>query len=470
MTRDEAKLLYDSGEEAVVSKLLEMAAINAALTQRVQAIESRLAKDSHNSHKPPSSDIFKPPKSLRPMSPQALKSGGQKGHSGQTLEFVAEPDQTIYHQPNECDQCGMALDTVEEGYVERRQVMDLPPVRLHVTEHRVQIAVCPHCQHRNKGSFPAGVCAPVVYGSGLSAWIVYLHLWHLLPYARLCQLLSDLTGQPISQGTVAGMVRKAHNKLEPVENAIGEAIVASSVAGADETKLKGAGWLHVLRTDSLTWLGCHAQRGQKAMQGLGLLPRFSGTLVHDCLSGYFGFGKNHGLCAAHLLRDLVFVEERFGQGWETEMKTLLLDAKDAAQEARQAGSATIANFDSVSASYDSVLARAYKAHPPPTEKKAKGKSQTPFWLRLLDRFRDYKRYVLTFARDVSVPFDNNGSERDIRMSKVRQKISGRFRGAEGPAWFCRIRGYLSTLRKQNIEVFPALKSLFDGNIIMPQIA
>ena len=286
-----------------------------ALSARLTALEDRLSQDSHNSHKPPSSDTFKPPKSLRPMSPGSLKSGGQKGHKGQTLEFAPEVDTVVEHLPAQCQTCGCSLSEapVSEGF-ERRQILNLPPVRLQVTEHRAPVVVCPHCQCRNKSAFPPQVSAPVVYGSGLCAWVVYLHLWHLVPYARLCQMLRDLTGQSVSEGTVAGILRRAHAKLEPVEKAIGEAIVASPVAGADETHLKGAGWLHVLRTDSLTHLGCHAKRGKEAMEALGLLPRFAGTLTHDCWSGYFGFGRNHALCCAHLLRDLVFVEDLLRSG------------------------------------------------------------------------------------------------------------------------------------------------------------
>ena len=328
------------------------------------------------------------------MSPQSLKSGGRKGHTGQTREFVAEPDTVVYHAPSHCDQCGADLpclsspssaeeESTAAAFAERRQVLDLPPVRLQVTEHRAQLVVCPHCQRQNKGAFPSGVSAPVVYGSGLCAWVVYLHLWHLLPYARLCQLLSDLTGQSVSQGTVAGILRRAHEKLEPVEAAIGAAIVASPVAGADETRLKGAGWLHTLRTDTLTHLGCHAKRGKEGMQALGLLPRFGGTLVHDCWSAYFGFGGDHGLCGAHLVRDLVFVEERFGpkekggHDWATKMKCLLLDAKEAAGKARDAGQSQVADFAALQDRYDLVVAEAYKA--PSTARVYEGGDRGNHW-------------------------------------------------------------------------------------------
>jgi transposase len=468
MTCEEAEALYAEGKDAVVSYLVE-------LSTRVRSLEDRLSKDSHNSHKPPSSDTFKPPKSLRPMPSHSLKSGGQKGHKGQTREFSATIDKVALHLPEQCQKCGGSLAeasaTADDSVAERRQVMDLPPIRLQVTEHRAPVVVCPHCQCQNKKAFPQNVSAPVVYGSGLCAWIVYLHLWHLIPYARLCQMLKDLTGQSVSEGTVAGVLRRAYDKLEPVETAIGEAIVASPVAGADETKLKGAGWLHVLRTDSLTHLGCHAKRGKEGMEAIGLLPRFTGTLTHDCWSGYFHFGKNHALCGAHLLRDLVFVEERFGPKdkgghvWATEMKQWMLDAKEAAGKAREQGNLAPENCVALVQRYDAILANAYKSHPPPDPMPTK----TPFWLLLLDRLRDYRQYVLTFVRDVRVPFDNNGSERDIRMTKVRQKVSGCFRGEEAPDWYCRIRGYLSTIRKQNIDILTALTALFDAEPVIPAL-
>ncbi len=467
MTREEAQFLYAQGEEAVVSFLLEISA-------RLTALEDRLSKDSHNSHKPPSSDAFKPPKSLRPMSPDSLKnkSGGQKGHKGQTLEFAAEVDTVVAHLPAQCQTCGYSLSEVPASDTfERRQVLELPPVRLQVTEHRAPVIVCPQCQKSNKSAFPPPVSAPVVYGSGLCAWVVYLHLWHLVPYARLCQMLQDMTGQSVSEGTVAGILRRAHEKLEPVETAIAEAIVASPVAGADETKLKGAGWLHVLRTESLTHLGCHAKRGKEGMQAIGLLPRFAGTLIHDCWSGYFSFGKNHALCGAHLLRDLMFVEERFGpeekggHAWAAQMTQWMRGAKEAATKARAQGKPAPDNVAGLTERYDALLANAYQKHPPPEPMPKK----TPFWLLLLDRLRDYREYILTFVRDVAVPFDNNGSERDLRMAKVRQKISGRFRGQDAPQWFCRIRGYLSTLRKQNIDIMTALNTLFEERPLMPTL-
>jgi len=475
MTQGEAEAIYDQGKEAVVALLLKMDATITALSARVQALEDRLSKDSHNSNKPPSSDPpfapFKKPQSLKPKS--GKKSGGQRGHPGHTLCLSDSPDQIQEHIPLACHSCGHSLvgmsPTRSERY-ERRQVFDLPPLRLQVTEHRVHTLLCPSCGGPNAGCFPAGVEQPVQYGPRLSGLCVYLQQYHLLPFGRLSELLQDLFGACLSEGTLWNLTRRLTSTLAPVQEAIDSALERGALLHSDETGMrlgKKLYWLHVYSTEHLTRYAWHKRRGKVAMQEIGVLPAFGGTAVHDGWSGYFAFTNcTHALCGAHLLRDLVFVAERFGKSgaWANAMKCLLQEMKEAADQARANGQTQAAGLDVFLSRYGAILKAGYGANPdpPPSEKAS-------FSLRLLDRFRDWQACICRFAEAVWVPFDNNQAERDLRMVKVRQKVSGCFRSEAGAEAFCVIRGYLSTLKKQGIALLSALQSAFQGKPPTPRL-
>lgn len=473
MTQDEAEATYNQGKEAVVALLLKMDATIAALSARVQALEDRLSKDSHNSSKPPSSDPpfrpFKKPQSLTPKS--GKKSGGQPGHEGQTLRLCDTPDRVLEHAPFACQGCGHRLAGLPSSGTERRQVLDLPPLRLQVTEHRVQTILCPWCGRSNAARFPRGVEQPTQYGSGLGGLCVYLQHYHLLPYERLSEMLKDLFGAALCEGTLWNLTRRLKGALAPVQEAIRSARVQGVLLHSDETGMrigKRLSWLHVYSTNRLTLYAWHKRRGKAAMQEIGVLPAFSGTAVHDGWSGYFAFPNcSHALCGAHLLRDLVFVAERFGLAgaWAKQMKRLLQEMKAGADLARASGQAQAEGLDAFLWRYEAILKAGYATNPdPPPGEKAS------FSLRLLDRFRDWQACICRFAQQVWVPFDNNQAERDLRMVKVRQKVSGCFRSEEGADAFCAIRGYLSTLKKQGMALLPALQSAFEGEPVMPVLA
>ena len=503
-TREDLLAIYAAGPEAVlalVEALLaritaleaantELAQANAGLVARVTHLEGRLALDSHNSSKPPSSDWGKPaPRSLRPApGTSGRQTGGQPGHPGTTLRLVDAPHRLEVHRPTQCAACGVALAEVGEGAErvgdERRQVVDLPPLALEVTEHRLAHVACPTCGVETAGVFPVGVTQPVQYGDRLRAVGVYLHDYQLLPYGRTLELVDDLFGAAPAEGTLQAAETTCFDALAATEDAIKVALQQADQAHFDETSLRVNGhreWLHVASTATLTHYGVHPKRGTAATDAIGILPAFTGTAEHDAWAPYFTYhGCRHALCNAHLLRELVYLHEQHQQAWADELVTLLVTGKDLVDTARAAGQAHLDEITRVTldAHYDHLLDQGRAANPlpaPPPEgtppaPPRRGKRKQTKAQNLLDRLVIHRREVLAFLDDFAVPFDNNQAERDLRMMKVQQKISGGFRSPDGAAAFARIRGYLSTLRKQGLPVLRALEGVFAGMPRAPCLA
>jgi transposase len=508
-TREEVLAIYRAGPEAVqalVDALLaritvlaqahaalgaahaDLAQANAALVARVTHLEDRLALDSHNSSKPPSSD-WGPreqpaPRSLRPPpGTSGRQTGGQPGHPGRTLRLVDPPDRLEVHRPTQCAACGIGLVGVAAGTVrldaERRQVVDLPPLALEVTEHRVGHVACPVCGGETAGAFPVEVTQPVQYGERLQAMAVYLHDYQLLPYARTIEVLDDLFGAAPAEGTLQAAETTCFQGLAATEAAIKQALQEAAVAHFDETSVRVEGqreWLHVASTPTLTHYGVHPQRGRDATDAIGILPAFTGTAEHDAWAPYFTYDAcAHALCNAHLLRELVYLHEQQHQAWADELATLLVTMKDVVDTARAAGQdrLDVVVRATLDAHYDHLLAQGGAANPPPDPPAAappkRGRPKHSKAQNLLARLTTHRRQVLAFVDDFAVPFDNNQAERDLRMMKVQQKISGGFRSAAGAAAFARIRGYVSTLRKQGLPILHALQGVFAGAPLLPNL-
>lgn len=447
----------------------------AVLAERVQELEAQGAKNSRNSSKPPSSDGLQKPKPKSQRKRSGRKPGGQRGHTGHRLEQVEAPDQVTVHAVEECDHCGEQLKEVEAEDLERRQVFELPPVHVEVTEHQAEIKACPACSQTSRGTFPLGVDHPVQYGPRLKATAVYLTQYQLVPLQRTQEFFWDVFAHGLSEGTLVNATGECFEQLAEVEAAIKERIRQSPVAHFDETGLRVEAqtqWLHCASTPELTHYGLHAKRGTVAMEALDILPGFRGTAVHDHWKPYFHYECSHALCNAHHLRELTYVHEQYDQAWGQEMIELLLEAK-AAVDASPTHSlgAQSKQRKRLETRYDEILARGFAANPPPVpaasapKKRGRPKQSKP--KNLLDRLRDYKPQVLAFLADPLVPFDNNQGERDIRMTKVRQKVSGTFRSQSGAHSFCRIRGYLSTVRKNTCNVMQALTSVFLAQPLTP---
>lgn len=481
LTREEILAVYTRGPEAVVA-LVEALLTHigrqdeqiAALTARVAVLEARLAKDSHNSSKPPASDgLAKRPKSLRVATGQPR--GGQPGHPGATLRRADRPDRLQVHTPRACRGCGASLALVPACRQERRQLHDLPPLRLVVTEHQAFAKICPHCQTLTQAAFPAALPQPVQYGPGIKALAVYLQEYQLLPFARTHELLADLFGCSLSEGTLATVLSTAAARLAPVQEAIRAALTTAAVAQFDETGVRlGARtqWLHQAGTERLTFYAVHPKRGKAALEAIGILPGFTGTSVHDGWAAYAGYPCQHALCNAHHLRELTFVAEQTKQPWAGAMIALLLAIKAGVAAARAAGATelTAAARADFADRYAVLVSEGLAANPPPSPPAGqRGRPKQSAAKNLLDRLDRQRGSVLAFMDDFAVPFDNNLAERDLRMVKVRQKISGCFRTQAGADAFCCLRGYISTLRKQGEHVLTALQTVFTGKPFLPQL-
>lgn len=487
-SREEILSVYEQGPEKVIElvegllsiirlltdQLQTQEASIRALTERVRQLEDQRAKDSHNSSKPPSSDGGRKQTKGNLRKKSGRSAGGQKGHQGSTLKMVDKPDKEIVHPVDRCEDCDFSL--VDEAVIdyERRQVFDIPPLKIEVTEHQAEIKICPCCGKVIKAFFPAGVDQPVQYGNRIKSLSVYLMNYQFHPYDRNREFFEDVFSHSLSVGTLWQNNLACYNALAVSEAVTKQLIIDSPVARFDETGYAVNGkrqWLHVASTPHLTAYMPHPKRGKEAMDEMNILPQYGGTAVHDFWKTYFNYECKHALCNAHLLRELIFISEQYKQSWAQDMIGLLLRIKMVVDEAKQSTDCldpkTIQTFED---EYQQILEEGFQANPPPdTSKlpKKRGRQKQSKAKNLLDRLREYQNEVLAFMYDFKVPFDNNLAERDIRMMKVQQKISGCFRSEEGARIFCRIRGYISTVRKQGINVLEAIQMAMDGKPFMP---
>jgi transposase len=478
-TREDILAALQQGPEAVIGLFETQKAIIEQLLTRLQALEDQIAKNSGNSSKPPSSDgLKKKPKSLRQRS--GKKSGGQAGHPGKTLKAVANPDHVEIHQVNRCSHCQASLEEVEVQRYEKRQEFDIPPwIKVEVTEHQAEIKACPICDHITVGEFPAGVDQPVQYGERIKAQMVYFHEHHFVPLERTAEIMEDLYNQPVSEGTIVAACTETAQQVEAIYQLTKtELTETKGTAHFDETGNRISGklwWLHVVCTTLMTYYAVHPKRGSKALDAIGIFPVFKGKAVHDAYCSYFQYENViNGLCNAHHLRDLIFIREQYQQTWASKMIDLLLEIKvavEAAQPERESLLPTqITDFET---RYDAILDSGLRENPAsepaePLPKKRGRPKQHPA-KNLLDHLKARKPETLAFMYDFKVPFDNNQAERDLRMVKLKQKISGCFRSEGGAEVFCRIRSYISTARKNEQRVLDALYMALKGSPFVPPI-
>jgi transposase len=463
-----------SGPDAAsYEQLLEVVAVlraeNARLVERVRELEARLGQNPRNSSRPPSSEgLDKPaPKSLRRQS--GRRPGGQKGHDGTTLMQVAQSDHEVVHEPGCCADCGRSLAGRPITGIERRQQFDLPPLRVEVTEHRLVEREC-LCGRRARGSAPDGVESPVQYGPRIAAVVVYLYVGQFLSKERTAQALSELFGTPLSAGTVAGVTARAAGRLGEFMDRVRDEIAGSEVVGFDETGLRVDAklhWVHCARTGKYTLVTCHPRRGREGIGDLGVLGRFRGIAVHDAWAPYDTYPDiAHQLCCAHALRELQGVVDCAPAGqwcWAGQAADALVAMQKLVAEAIEAGRDAV----DVAALAEQVSRYRSAALIGINETAARAgtlmKKHNALAHRLIDRQDDYLRFTI----DWRVTADNNGTERDIRMIKLRQKVSGCLRTLTGARQFCAIRSYLSTTAKHGMHFFQALVMLTEGNPWMP---
>jgi transposase len=458
-----------SGGEAVTAALqTENALLRSeitALMARIAELERRLGLNSSNSGKPPSSDGLKKPARVSSLrQPSGKKTGGQKGHPGETLRRTETPDVTIDHYPRACATCGAALTAKMTTDHVARQIFDLPePQPLIVTEHRAHRCCCAACGTQTRAAFPEGVSAPVQYGRRVGAFVLYLLHYQLLPEKRLAELMAHLFGINLVTATIARISQDCAQRFQSFADAVRDHVAAAPVKHMDETGFRIGGktqWLHIASTVLLTFYRVSPRRGS-------LLAHVTGIVVHDHWKPYYTLkGVLHALCNAHHLRELKALVEIEKEDWARKMQGLLRRACHATNLARERGVALRPGLIAlIERRYDTILTEGFVFHEAqPTlisaEVKARRRGRPPRRVghNLLLRLSIRKQDVLRFLVDPLVPFTNNLAERDGRMMKLRQKISGGFRSEDGAKEFGVIRSVLSTARKQGWDVLNALTS------------
>jgi transposase len=457
--------------EQILSTLLtKIAALEQVVKQqaaRIADLERRLNKNSSNSSKPPSSDgLGKPPRSTSLRENGKNKSGGQTGHKGETLKQTATPDIVKKHVLMTCPGCQHTLLHSPVLGIVKRQVFDIPPPKIEVTEHQAEIKYCTCCNKTVTALFPSEVRAPVQYGEVIRSWSIYYQYQHFIPEDRLQQLFSDLYGIQLATATLAGYNRIAFDALAPFEESILGLVKTAAVKNLDETGFRIAGktqWLHVASTKSATYY--HVSPKRKS-----LIDGLLGTVVHDHWKSYYNLlGVEHGLCNQHHLRELKAIIEHDKEPWASDMGRLL---RVALRCRHFHGSNAIPpeRLKWLIKIYDRIIKQGLAFHtaqiPLPCKGK-QGRQPRRTGHNLLLRLFHYKQDVLRFLHDREVPFTNNDAERDLRMMKGKQKVSGGFRTTQGAEHFARIRGFISTVRKQGFNVLNSIQAIFSDNIPIP---
>ncbi|MGH3966531.1 MAG: IS66 family transposase [Pseudonocardiaceae bacterium] len=457
--------------EELVALVVAQAEQIGLLKAEVAELRRQLGQNSRNSSKPPSSDspFTKPaPRSLRGKS--GRRPGGQPGHPGSTLALVDDPNERKRHEPGPCTGCGADLAEALEVGMERRQVFDLPPITVRVTEHQLIARRCA-CGATTCGSAPQGVRSPVQYGPRITAIILYLYVGQFLSKQRTASALAELFGTPVSEGTVAAVTRRAADGLDVFLERVKDRIAEAEVAGFDETGLRVAGalhWVHCARTGKYTLITCHPRRGTKGIDDAGVLTKFRGVAVHDAWAPYDTYADvEHQLCCAHALRELAAVADvappEVDWCWATQASDALVAMQEHVNEAIAAGADALDRDvrDKQVQLYRSAAQLGITATAARSDKVMR--KHNALARRLLNRQDDYLR----FTTDWRIPPDNNGCERDIRMIKLRQKVSGCLRTLTGAQQFCAIRSYLSTSVKHGRSFFDTLVMLADGRPWLP---
>ena len=445
----------------------------AALTARIAELETLLGRNSKNSSMPPSAEGFAKPPVTPNRAARRRRPGKQLGDQGHRLEPVAHPDHVVIHSPQRCESCARDLTHGEIVKEEIRQVFDLPEVRAVVTEHRAESRRC-RCGTVTTAPFPLEAIGPTCYGPSVRALLTYLVVAQHLPIERATEVFKECCAITVSTGFATSLIGEAGEGLDVFIGATREALRQSPILHLDETGARVAGklgWVHSASTSSLTSYLFHRRRGRVAIDEFGVLPGYSGVAVHDGWTPYRRYDATHALCNSHHLRELRAVSES-GQLWADELSALLVTTLDKVHAAKAAGQCSLSTrtLSSIIHHYDELVQAGLLANPPPLRTGKAGRPSRTKAANLAGRLSRYHDDVLRFATDFAVPFSNNQAERDLRMVKLQQKISGCYRTEAGATNYLAIRSYVSTARKQGINVLGALRDLFEGHPFMPGVA
>jgi len=467
---DRGELMKLSKEEIIeylFTVIKDMSKTIQVQREEIDELKARLNQNSKNSSNPPSRDVYDKPKSLR--KPSGKKAGGQSGHEGKGLKLMAEPDKYVSYEPQECTNCPKAAECQADKTVcETRYEIDIE-VRTITTAHQITRVTCPQSAKMLAGEFPDYINSSMQYGVNLKALAVSLNTVGMVSINRTHEILSGVFDVPISTGTISAMVSDCAQTVKSTVDEIKEAVKNEPLVHEDETGTrvdKRNAWAHVSSTESLTYIEMNESRGKKGMDAIGILTVFLGTLIHDCWASYFLYTNiRHGLCNAHLLRELTAVWENAKQAWAQELMGLVLEMKSVkekllSQNILEPPKELLEKFN---LAFDKILEEALALNPVPVpDKTKKGKPKRGKTGALVDRLILRKGEFLLFFTDFSIPFDNNQAERDFRMFKVKQKVSGGFRTMQGAKDFAAIMSYTGTARKRGIPAFYAIKNALIG--------
>jgi len=481
------KVLLELAE--IKQELLEAKDTISYLKDENKRLKEIINKDSSNSSKPPSTnDGFKDSKKASSNSKTKKSRGGQKGNTSNNLKKVSNPDHIEKLEINNCKNCNHSLLDVDSKVTGTKQLFDIPQIQLEVTEYQQHSKTCPCCNTINKPNYPANLKSYVQYGDNIKTFIAYLNTYQMLPYDRISELLEDFISHKISNGTIYNMLNSFYDKLIPFENDIKKLLLNSEVIHVDETGNRVKDklyWTHTVSTSIVTYYMIHQKRGKEAMDIMDILPNFNGIAVHDHWKPYNKYNCTHSYCNAHHLRELVGVTQNEKVRWASDMHSLLTNMNNYIYKLKEnsklkPSKGKIQHFYQ---QYDNICQSALKFYPPPTEipkvansgceanfpRKTKRKPKQSKGKNLLDRFVAYKDEILRFFTNLLVPFTNNLAERDLRMIKVKEKISGCFASFKGAEIFNRIRGYISTIKKNNRSVLDELRNALVGNYYVPSL-
>jgi transposase len=456
---------------ALHEQLAQRDARIAALEARLADLEERLGRTPRNSSMPPSKEgLSKPPAPNRAeRRAQQRRQGKQPGAEGKHLAQVADPDEVVVHEPAECPCCGADLRGAEVLDDEVRQVFEVPRIRPFVTEHRMQRRRC-GCGAEVKAPAPKEATAPTCYGPGVRALACYLAVFQHLPYDRMSQLFADVLGLGVSTGALAQMVAEGGGALGLFSDVVRDLLRDAPAVHFDETGARVTGrlhWVHVASSAIYTLIECHCRRGRSAMDEMGVIEKMRGIAVHDGWKPYRAYDVVHQLCNSHHLRELDGIGVVWDQGWANEMASLLIEARDAVEEAKRKGRDRLdaSVLHSIRVRYGKLVKKGWAANPAPEFGKRSGYNKKA--ANLLIRLDTQREDVLRFTADFASSFTNNQAERDVRMVKLQQKISGSWRSLDGAQTYCAIRSYISTMKKHGADVLDGLRQLFDGHGWLP---
>lgn len=448
-------------DKEIISNLLEefrlfkkeTSKIIADLRKEVSELKEKLSKyenpkNSKNSSIPPSRDPNRKTRSLRKKSNK--KVGGQKGHKGNKLKKIKIADKIILHDITECTCCKAILP--QGGEVKSRQIFDIPKIKIEVTEHQIIIKKCTGCGKKNKSSFPKELVQEAQYGNNIKSLGMYLQNYHMIPYGRTVELIYDLTGHRISAGSLANFQKDIYSRLDSFEEKLKQLLLQSPVLNVDETGLRLNGklnWIHVASTNLLSYFGFHAKRGKEAIDTFNILPIYKGLITHDRFGPYFKYACEHSLCNAHILRELFYLWETKELKWAKDLSNLLVNVH---HRQKQGYEFNEKNYRNILKRYEDLIETTISTYDK-TYNKTKAE-------KLAFALEKHKHLFLKFIKDKNVSFDNNLAERDLRMIKVKQKVSGCFRQYEYAEYFARIKSYISTLKKNQQNILFNINNAF----------